>query len=119
MSEVKPRDYDLPSEEYADNNPITSEGKFREWNAIRSAHSAGMMHEGQRCDTEIAELTRKGQSLCEQNGALLIERGKMRTALELAQQFNDGVRARVALKEPHYTASSILKDMLSKVLADG
>lgn len=42
-----------------------------------------------------------------------------REAMELAQQFNDGIRARVALKEPHYTASSILKDMLAKALAVG
>lgn len=44
---------------------------------------------------------------------------RMREVAELARQFNDGVRARVSLKEPHYTASSILKDMLEKALADG
>ncbi len=44
--------------------------------------------------------------------------GRLREALGLAQQFNDGVRARVALKEPHYTASSILKDMIQKALGD-
>lgn len=49
------RDYDLLAEEYADLNPIPEVGQFREWNSIRSAHSAGMMFEGERCDVELLQ----------------------------------------------------------------
>jgi predicted urease superfamily metal-dependent hydrolase len=41
---------------------------------------------------------------------------RLRGALELSQQFVLAVRARVALKEPHYTASSVLKTMLEAIL---
>lgn len=41
---------------------------------------------------------------------------KLKDTLKIAQQFNNNLRARVALKEPHYTESSILKDMLEKSL---